>query len=123
MLRDVLQVILRRTTGRTDRGRTTTTGRDERRGYPIISKKYIDGLRLETDTHRHFQTSNKSVNRCTSFCKHMLFAFILYLLCIFFTKYIFEIFCLIHTLYYIYIYIYICVHVYIFIKFCIYIFR
>ena len=27
MLRDVLQVIFRRTTGRTDRGRTTTTGR------------------------------------------------------------------------------------------------
>ena len=27
--------------------------------YPIISKKYIDGLSLETDTHRHFRTSKQ----------------------------------------------------------------
>ena len=25
--------------------------------YPIFCKKYIDGLPLEIDTHRHFRTS------------------------------------------------------------------
>ena len=88
MLRDVLQVIFRRTTGRTDRGRTTTTTdgrgwtddddgtddgtdgqtedddddgtrRDERRRYPILIKKYIDGLPLEIVMHRHFQTTKQ----------------------------------------------------------------
>ena len=120
MLRDVLQVILRRTTGRTDRGRTDdddgrtwtdkqrtddhdgtddgtdgqrtttttdddddddrtrrdTTGhdrtrRDGRRGYPIFTKKYTDGLPLETK-----QTctdisglTQQTVNQCASFYK------------------------------------------------------
>ena len=33
------------------------TRQDGRGGYPIFGKKYIDGLPLEIDTHRHFQTS------------------------------------------------------------------
>ena len=55
-----------RRAGRTDGQRTTTTGHDGtrrdttgRREYPIFSKKYIDGLPVETDTHRHFRTSKK----------------------------------------------------------------
>ena len=43
MLRDVLQVIFRRTTGRTDRGRTTTTGRTTGR---------TDGQRTDDDDGR-----------------------------------------------------------------------
>ena len=47
-----------------DGTRRDTTGHDGtrwegRRGYPIFSKKYIDGLPLEIDTHRHFWTSKK----------------------------------------------------------------
>ena len=54
------------TDGRTDGQRTTTTTtehdgtrRDGRRTYPIFTRKYIDGLPLEIDSHRHFWTSNK----------------------------------------------------------------
>ena len=54
----------RDTTGHDGTRRDTTghdgTRRDGRRGYPIFSKKYIDGLPLEIDTHRHFRTSNKN---------------------------------------------------------------
>ena len=113
MLRDVLQVMFGRTTGRTDRGRTTTTGRttgrtdgqrtddddgrtwtdgqrtddddgtddgtngrtedddeddddddgtrrDGRRKCAIFTKRCIDGLPLETDTHRHDRTSKQN---------------------------------------------------------------
>ena len=36
--------------------------------YPIFSKRYIDGLPLETDTLAH-----KSVNQCASFYDNLLF--------------------------------------------------
>ena len=88
MLRDVLQVIFRRTEdgrrrtyvdGRTEDGRRQRDGRDGtdgrtedrgdddddgtrrdgRRGIPILSEKYIDGSPLGIDTHRYFRTSKK----------------------------------------------------------------
>ena len=97
MLRDVLLVICRRTTGRTDRGRTTPTGRttgrtdgqrrrttttghdgtrrDGRRGHPI----HIDVYPSKSTRTDISGLANKSVNRCTSFCKNYYFR--LYSIC------------------------------------------
>ena len=51
MLRDVLQVIFRRTTGRTDRGRTTTTGRTDGQWTDDDDdgRTWTDGQRTDDD--------------------------------------------------------------------------
>jgi hypothetical protein len=50
MLCDVLQVIFRRTTGRTDRGRTTTTGRTEgQKTDDDDGRTWTDGQRTGDD--------------------------------------------------------------------------
>ena len=102
MLRDVLQVISRRTTGRTDRGRTTTTttgrttGRTSGRtdGQRTTTTTGHDGTRrtdgenilylpkskstdypkkqARTNVSRH---AHKSVNQCASFTKICFFCF------------------------------------------------
>ena len=74
--------------------------------YRLFSKNYIDGLPLEIDTHRHFQTSKKTVNRCASFCKKIVFPFILDLIYIYIYIYV-----LIYTIYIILFYL--CIYIYV----------